>query len=100
MRPRRQQANTGAVAEKDPLMREIAALLADSAASDDPGRLERTLTDGYARALSLEAEHRRLERQGELAAARRAGEELGLLRAELVLLRRRHSSAVRALHQA
>jgi hypothetical protein len=92
------------VATKDPLLAEISALLADPADSDDPDRLERTLTDGYARALLLEAQHRRFERQGELTDARQAGEELGALRAKLLLLRRRHSSAVRAaaaaLHEA
>jgi hypothetical protein len=96
-------ANTGGVTTKDPLLTEISALLGASEAGDDPERLERILTDGYARALALEGDYRRLERAGEHAGAQRAREELGLLRAELVLLRRRHSSAVRsgrALHQA
>src|SRR5207247_2033695 len=48
-----------AMPKKDPLLEEISALLAAEGA-DDPARLERTLTDGYARALSLEAERRRL----------------------------------------
>jgi hypothetical protein len=101
--------------KKDPLLEEISALL--SAEADDPARLERTLTDGYARALSLEAERRRLEKQigvltatvgsGDAAARRelatlvrrvkRQEGDLGLLRDQLGRLRRRHSSAVRAL---
>ena len=99
--------------KKDPLLAEIAALLAVSDGSDDPARLERTLTDGYARALSLEGEHRRLERRIGSMAADRGGPEarrelaslmrlvkrrqgdLRALRDQLVELRRRHSSAVR-----
>jgi hypothetical protein len=100
--------------QNDPLLQEISALLAAGDDGDDPDRLERTLTDGYARALRLEAERRRLQKQiGSLTvtadadAAARAhladlirqveSQEghLGLLRAQLGLLRRRHSSAVR-----
>jgi hypothetical protein len=109
-------ANTGAVPKNDPLLEEITALLDAGDGADDPALLERTLTDGYARALSLEAERRRLEKQigiltvaledgdadsrRELAALvrlmkRREG-DLGVLRAMLGRLRRRHSSAVRA----
>jgi len=104
------------VAKKDPLLAEISALLANSDGRDDPARLERTLTDGYARALTLEAENRRIERRiGSLAAAagssgpgerrelarlvrlvKRGQLDLGALREQLGLLRRRHSSAVRA----
>jgi len=101
--------------KKDALLEEISALLAADG-TDDPARLERTLTDGYARALSLEAERRRLQKQigtltatlgngdddarRELAALlrqvkRREG-DLGALRAQLGRLRRRHSTAVRA----
>jgi hypothetical protein len=96
-------------------MVEIASLLAVSDGGDDPARLERTLTDGYARALALEAEHRRLEQQiarlvaasagpqapepQEIASllriAKRQEIDLGVLRGQLGLLRRRHSSAVR-----
>jgi hypothetical protein len=103
------------VSKKDPLLEEISALLEAGEAADDPARLERTLTDGYARALLIEAERRRLEKQigiltvtledadaasrRELAALvrlmkRREG-DLGTLRALLGRLRRRHSSAVR-----
>jgi hypothetical protein len=100
----------------DPLLDEIAALLADPDAPDDPARLERTLTDGYARALSLEGERWRLEQRiDQLAAAaddadagsrrelsalvrklRRRDGDIGALRADLGRLRLRHSSAVRA----
>ena len=102
--------------KKDPLLAEIVALLAEAEDGDDPERLERTLTDGYARALRLEAERRRLEKQigiltvavgtgddaarRELASlvrrAKRQELDLGALRAQLGRLRRRHSSAVRA----
>ena len=102
--------------KKDPLLEEISALLEAGEAVDDPARLERTLTDGYARALTLEAERRRLEKQigiltvavgtGDAAARRelaalvrrvkRQELDLGALRAQLGRLRRRHSSAVRA----
>ena len=104
-----------AMAVKDPLMAEIAALLAEADGPDDPSRLERTLTDGYARALALEAERWRLEQrigkmtaavaQGEtpsreLAAAvrvlKRLDSEIGALRQELGRLQHRHSSAVRS----
>jgi hypothetical protein len=101
--------------KKDPLLEEISALLA-AEGTDDPVRLERTLTDGYARALSLEAERRRLQKQigaltatlgsGDAAARReltallrqvkRQEGDLGALRAQLDRLRRRHSLAVRA----
>jgi hypothetical protein len=97
-------ANTGpGMPQPDPLLDEIAALLAAAESRDDPVRLERTLTDGYARALSLEAERLRLERQiraptdaarrRELASLER---QLDALRDQLDLLRRRHSLAVRA----
>jgi hypothetical protein len=110
------QANLVAVSELETLLAEIAHLLAQAERNDDPARLERTLTDGYARALSLEAEHSRLRRQidqlnGSLdrggASDRRklrslvhrleAQEDvLEQLRDELSRLRRRHSVAVRA----
>ena len=48
------------------LFEQIDELLADPAPSREPAtlaRLERTLTDGYAHALSLEAERMRLERR-------------------------------------
>jgi hypothetical protein len=100
-----------AVQTNDPLLEEISALLAAAEAGDDPARLERTLTDGYARALSLEAERRRLQKQigaltgGDAESLSRLAElieemksqegDLGLLRAQLGHLRRRHSLAVR-----
>ena len=102
--------------QTDPLLAEIAALLEGAEGRDDPSRLERTLTDGYARALMLEAERLRLERQiGELAVAADQGDDgrrrelaslarmlklrqgdIGALRAQLGRLHRRHSVAVRA----
>jgi uncharacterized sporulation protein YeaH/YhbH (DUF444 family) len=93
---------------KDPLLSQIAALLAEADGHDDPAQIERTLTDGYARALALEAEHRRLSQRirkmtvaAELAAAvqllERQEDEIGALRRELGRLQHRHSSAVRAL---
>jgi hypothetical protein len=103
--------------KKDPLLEEIVALLAEAEDGDDPERLERTLTDGYARALRLEAERRRLEKEigkltvtvgeGDAAARRelatlvrrvkRQEGDLGTLRSLLRRLRSRYSSAVRAL---
>jgi hypothetical protein len=49
------------VVDRDTLLGEINVLLA--AKTRDREQLERTLTDGYARALSLEAERRRVEIQ-------------------------------------
>jgi hypothetical protein len=105
-----------AMPKRDALLDEISALLA-AEGTDDPAHLERTLTDGYARALLLEAERRRLQKQiglltatldsGDAAARRelaslvrrdkRQEGYLGALRDQLGRLRRRHSSAVRAL---
>jgi len=110
---RKSHPNTGFVLRNDPLSTELSALLAASDAEDDPATLERALTDGYARALALEAEHRRLERRiGALAAsepdeaerqelatlvrlAKGQEVELAELRQQLRLLRRRHSAAAR-----
>jgi len=65
---------------------DIQALLDD--AGGDINRIERTLTDGYAKALSLEAERWRLEKQiGEVAASIARGEEARKAR-ELSLLAR------------
>jgi hypothetical protein len=64
---------------------DIQALL-DDAGGGDISRIERTLTDGYAKALSLEAERWRLEKQiGEVAASIARGEEAKKAR-ELSLL--------------
>jgi hypothetical protein len=96
----------------DPLLSEIATLLDAPVDHDDPDRLERTLTDGYARALNLEAEKWRLQRQmGEISsvadrdlskdlvalAKRLEAQDDGLvrLRALLVRLRERYSLATR-----
>jgi hypothetical protein len=107
-------ANTGTVRHHDPLLDEIDSLLA-AEGGGDMDRLERTLTDGYARALALEAERKRLQKQigtlavsveegdaasrRELAAlvrrVRRQEGDLGTLRAQLGRLRRRHSSLLR-----
>ena len=53
------------VYESMPLFEQIDALLAEPAPRepDELARLERTLTDGYAHALSLEAEQLRLQRR-------------------------------------
>ncbi len=100
------------------LLDQIDAVLAQTSPTVDPDvdRIERTLTDGYAQALQLEAEHWRLERKiGEVArligsgeVAGRAAElaalsqrlaaadgDLGVLRARLAHLRQ-HAEAVRA----
>jgi hypothetical protein len=104
------------VSELEPLLTEIAGLLEQAEGDDDPARLERTLTDGYAQALTLEAERTTLERQVlrlsltldehdassalEVSAlARRldaCDDSAARLRNELVRLRRRHSRAVQA----
>jgi ABC-type phosphate transport system auxiliary subunit len=59
------------IRETATLYEEIRALLDDPSGAEEDGfldRLEHTLTDGYARALALEAERVRLERRmGELA---------------------------------
>ena len=99
------------------LYEDIRALLDEPAEEEAPryrARLEHTLTDGYARALALEAESQRLERRvAELAggldgrspapeaeelgeSARRLGDvdaELTRLRAVLTTLRARASAA-------
>jgi len=100
----------------DPLLDEIAILLSDPDSRDDPARLERILTDGYARALALEAERSRLQKKIGLIAsaveqsdpsARRElsplverlatrDEDLGRLRALLTSLRSRYAEATRA----
>jgi predicted RNase H-like nuclease (RuvC/YqgF family) len=100
----------------EPLFAEITTLLEQEERDDDPERLERTLTDGYAQALTLEAERSSLERQvlrlsleldehGEAklsevkALARQlhdCDDSFERLRGELVRLKRRHSRAVHA----
>jgi len=105
-----------AMVKKDPLMAEIATLLAEKEGEGNPAQLERALTDGYARALSLEAQRWRLEQRiGELTTTiasggaesqrelaeliqllKRQEGDIGALRADLGRLRQRHSSAVRA----
>ncbi len=96
----------------DPLLTEITTLLDAPADRDDPDRLERTLTDGYARALNLEAEKWRLQRHmGEISPVadrdlskdlvaltkRLEAQDDGLirLRSLLVRLRERYSLATR-----
>jgi hypothetical protein len=110
------QPEVGAAEDLEPLLGEIATLLEQEEAEDDPARLERTLTDGYAQALTLEAERTSLERRvlrlsleldenGDAspsevrALARRLHEcddSWERLRGELVRLKRRHSQAVSA----
>jgi hypothetical protein len=104
------------MSELEPLLVEIAELLERAEGDDDPVRLERTLTDGYACALTLEAERASLQRRvraltatldelggpstGEVSALARRLDACDVsfeqLRGELVLLRSRHSRAVRA----
>lgn len=77
------------------LTERIDALLAVDRGSSDPflTMLERTLTDGYACALALEAERWRLERRiGEVAAQLQEGNR-ELKAQELVLLSERHADA-------
>jgi hypothetical protein len=100
------------------LLEQIDAVLAQTSpsANADVTRIENTLTDGYARALQLEAERWRLERKiaevarliGSGDTTRRAAElsrlsqrlvstdgDLGVLRSRLAELRQ-HAEAVRA----
>jgi hypothetical protein len=99
--------------KQDPLLEEIEGLLSDSGSRDDAARLEHTLTDGYARALTLEARRSRLKKriseiavgvgergsaaEEELSALVRqlttTDDELGSLRALLTRLRTRYSAA-------
>ena len=78
------------------LLDEIDELLAEPTPSEKPAtlaRLERTLTDGYAHALSLEAERLRLERRmSELAGELHDGNQEQKAE-ELVSVSRRISSA-------
>src|SRR5919108_4871826 len=64
-------AESPVIRETATLYEEIRALLDEPSGAEETGflaRLEHTLTDGYARALALEAERVRLERRmGELA---------------------------------
>jgi len=78
------------------LLDEIDELLAEPTPSEEPAtlaRLERTLTDGYAHALSLEAERLRLERRmSELAGELHDGNQEQKAE-ELVKVSRRISTA-------
>jgi len=72
------------VTEMSALLDEIAAVISDDGA--DRAQIERTLTDGYAHALTLESERLRLEKRiGELAERRgsRATQEVAMLSREL-----------------
>ena len=100
--------------ELEPLLTEIATLLDQDEGRDDPAKIERTLTDGYAQALTLEAERTELERRvlrlsleldengdATLREVRELARQLHdcddsveRLRGELVRLKRRHSQAV------
>jgi ABC-type phosphate transport system auxiliary subunit len=80
-------ANTRLSVEGESVYNEIRELLDEPQSADLP-RIERTLTDGYARALSLEAERLRVERQiAEIASALARGDEAQM--AELSALGRR-----------
>ena len=82
------------------LLEQIDELLAEPSPTEEPAmlaRLERTLTDGYAYALALEAERWRLEqRMSELAGALHEGNH-ELKAKELALLSNRLSSNASAL---
>ena len=72
------------VAEMNALLDEIAAVISDDSA--DQAQIERTLTDGYAHALTLESERLRLEKRiGELTERRgsKATQEVAMLNREL-----------------
>ena len=72
------------VAEMNALLDEIAAVISDDGA--DRAQIERTLTDGYAHALTLESERLRLEKRiGELTERRgsKATQEVAMLSREL-----------------
>lgn len=72
------------VAEMNALLDEIAAVISDDTA--DRAQIERTLTDGYAHALTLESERLRLEKRiGELTERRgsKATQEMAMLSREL-----------------
>jgi hypothetical protein len=98
------------------LLARIDAVLAERAADSDVDSIERTLTDGYAQALELEAERWRIERKiGEVARLIGVGDttqhaaelselsqrladsdrELQVLRGRLARLRR-HANSARA----
>ncbi len=84
------------------LLEEIDELLASSSPPEEPAalaRLERTLTDGYAHALSLEAERLRLERRmSELAGELNEGNQEQKTQ-ELVQVSRRITSAHAEIEQ-
>lgn len=72
------------VAEMTALLDEIAAVISDDSA--DRAQVERTLTDGYAHALTLESERLRLEKRIAELAERRGGkttQEVAMLNREL-----------------
>lgn len=72
------------VTEMNALLDEIAAVISDGGA--DRAQIERTLTDGYAHALTLESERLRLEKRiGELTERRgsKATQEVAMLSREL-----------------
>ena len=94
----------------DSLLDEVESLLRAPAGRDDPARLERVLTNGYARALTLEVKRSRLQKSiDRLAADEGASEDLATLvrelaskdeelltlRASLARLRIRYSTAHR-----
>lgn len=84
------------MAARDPVLGEISAVLARPASDDDAALLERALTDGYARVLSLETDRVRLDKQiTRLALA--AGDADGFERVELARLARRRERGARDL---
>jgi hypothetical protein len=80
------------VGDLERLFDEIDALLADPA-SGDIALIERTLTDGYAQALSLEAERWRVEKRiGEVAATLDSGDASAKAKELTTLAKRLESS--------
>ncbi len=82
-----QDAYSGVVGEHEAVIDEINAVLASSL--DDRARMERMLTDGYAHALSLEAERSRVLKELRALAAASQGGDLEEKTRELSELARR-----------
>jgi hypothetical protein len=80
-------AHTHGVGEHEAVIDEINAVLAS--ALDDRARMERMLTDGYAHALSLEAERARVQKELRALAAASEGGDLEEKVRELSELARR-----------
>ena len=77
------------MSDLEPLLDEIAELLDQRRGADDPARLEQTLTDGYARALTLEAERTTPASSGCAGSRATLGESGGSSTSEVSALARR-----------